>query len=123
MAVGAPRSAIHRRERPGGGGNIGIEAVVRSPADGGFNGSAGSSFDGSTTPTISSALSSLPASLSSSNNFETGSSYLNESAHTTPGEIVENALDRLRVITKRPRLKGGVVYFRRARQRLCRGVQ
>src|SRR5262249_54084509 len=36
----------------------------------GFNGSAGSSFVGSTTPTISSALSNLPASLSSSNNFE-----------------------------------------------------
>src|SRR5262245_53766687 len=35
----------------------------------GFNGSAGSSFSGSTTPTISSALSNLPASLSSSNDF------------------------------------------------------
>src|SRR5262249_37526186 len=44
----------------------------------GFNGSAGSSFDGSTTPTISSALSSLPASLSFSNNFETGSNYLDD---------------------------------------------
>jgi hypothetical protein len=40
----------------------------------GFNGSAGSSFAGSTTPTISSALSNLPASSSSSNNFEIGSS-------------------------------------------------
>src|SRR5258707_10163776 len=39
-----------------------------------FNGSAGSSFAGSTTPTISSALSSLPASSSSSNDFEIGSS-------------------------------------------------
>src|SRR5262249_57062533 len=39
-----------------------------------FNGSAGSLFAGSTTPTISSASSSLPASLSSSNDFETGSS-------------------------------------------------
>jgi len=35
--------------------------------------SAGSSFVGSTTPTISSALSNLPASLSSSNDFEIGS--------------------------------------------------
>jgi hypothetical protein len=34
----------------------------------------GSSFVGSTTPTISSALSNLPASLSSSNDFEIGSS-------------------------------------------------
>src|SRR5258707_11900576 len=39
-----------------------------------FNGSAGSSFAGSTTPTISSALSNLPASSSSSNDFEIGSS-------------------------------------------------
>jgi hypothetical protein len=38
-----------------------------------FNGSAGSSFAGSTTPTISSAWSSSPASLSSSNDFEMGS--------------------------------------------------
>src|SRR5215467_13683729 len=52
-----------------------------------------------------------------------GSSCLNESAHTPPREIVENALDCLRVITKRPGLKGGVVNFRRARQRLCRRVQ
>src|SRR5207253_8073998 len=40
----------------------------------GFNGSAGSSFAGSTTPTISSALFNLPASSSSSNDFEIGSS-------------------------------------------------
>src|SRR5262249_24142955 len=39
-----------------------------------IRGSAGSSFVGSTTPTISSALSNLPASLSSSNDFEIGSS-------------------------------------------------
>jgi hypothetical protein len=38
------------------------------------DGSAGSSFAGSTTPTISSALSNLPASSSSSNDFEIGSS-------------------------------------------------
>jgi DDE family transposase len=38
-------------------------------------GSAGSSFVGSTTPTISLALSNLPASLSSSNDFEIGSSH------------------------------------------------
>src|SRR2546430_126476 len=41
----------------------------------GFNGSAGSSFAGSTTPTTSSALSNLPASSSSSNDFEIGSSH------------------------------------------------
>jgi hypothetical protein len=51
------------------------------------------------------------------------SSYLNESAHTTPGEIVENALDRLRVIAKRPRPKGGVIDCRWACQRLCGRVQ
>jgi hypothetical protein len=39
-----------------------------------FNGNAGSSFAGSTTPTISSALSNLPAPSSSSNDFEIGSS-------------------------------------------------
>src|SRR5262249_53120220 len=51
-----------------------IDAGSSSASSPGFNGSAGSSFAGSTTPTISSALSSLPASLSSSNDFETGSS-------------------------------------------------
>src|SRR5439155_5274706 len=39
----------------------------------GFNGSAASLFAGNTTPTISSALSSSPASLSFSNDFEIGS--------------------------------------------------
>src|SRR4029450_2709583 len=43
----------------------------------GFNGSAGSSFAGNTTPTISSALSNLPASSPSSNDFEIGSSQFN----------------------------------------------
>ena len=41
----------------------------------------------------------------------------------TPGEIVENALDRLRVVTKWPRPKGGVNDCRRAGQRLCGRVQ
>ena len=50
------------------------DAGSSSASPPGFNGSAGSSFAGSTTPTISSALSSLPASLFSSNDFETGSS-------------------------------------------------
>src|SRR2546429_4123166 len=51
-----------------------------------FNGSAGSSFAGSTTPTISSALSSLLASLSSSNDFEIGSNYRihRNAAHRLP---------------------------------------
>src|SRR5262249_31262785 len=51
------------------------DAGSSSASSPGFNGSAGSSFAGSTTPTISSALSSLPASLFSSNDFETGSSH------------------------------------------------
>jgi hypothetical protein len=50
---------------------------VSSP---GFNGSAGSSFAGNTTPTISSALSSSPASLSFSNDFEIGSSHRPQSS-------------------------------------------
>jgi hypothetical protein len=49
--------------------------ISRSEGDRRWIGSAGSSFAGSTTPTISSALSSLLASLSSSNDFETGSNY------------------------------------------------
>src|SRR6201982_1121520 len=51
------------------------DAGSSSASSPGFNGSAGSSFAGSTTPTISSALSSLPASSSSSNDFEIGSSH------------------------------------------------
>src|SRR5262249_17688772 len=51
------------------------------------------------------------------------SRYLDDSAHTTPGVIGENALDRLRVVTKRPRPKGGVNDCRRAGQRLCGRVQ
>jgi hypothetical protein len=48
---------------------LGYRADIRN-----VNGSAGSSFAGSTTPTISSALSNLPPSSSSSNDFEVGSS-------------------------------------------------
>ena len=50
----------------------------------GFNGSAGSSFDGSTTLTISSALSSLPASLCSSNDFEIGSRNASAASRSAP---------------------------------------
>ncbi len=48
---------------------LGYRADIRN-----VNGGAGSSFAGSTTPTISSALSNLPPSSSSSNDFEIGSS-------------------------------------------------
>src|SRR5260370_35351330 len=47
---------------------LGYRADIRN-----VNGGAGSSFAGSTTPTISSALSNLPAPSSSSNDFEIGS--------------------------------------------------
>src|SRR5262249_43502538 len=53
----------------------------------GFNGSAGSSFVGSTTPTISSALSNLPASLSSSNDFEIGSREVSSDHLKIPSKL------------------------------------
>jgi tripartite-type tricarboxylate transporter receptor subunit TctC len=34
MALGAARSAVHHRHRPGAGSNIATEAVVRAPANG-----------------------------------------------------------------------------------------
>src|SRR5262249_11463868 len=71
------------------------DAGSSSASSPGFNGSAGSSFAGSTTPAISSALSSLPASLFSSNDFETGSSQRRRSLTDKHLQCVEQ---RLRII-------------------------
>src|SRR5512132_1178379 len=68
--IGATEAS--RPRKIGEGQAATCDAGSSSVSSPGFNGSAGSSFAGSTTPTISLALSSLPASLSSSNNFEIG---------------------------------------------------